>query len=228
MVSGACYGVVSGGGRYARPGMTDVALPLPDVERRQLVRRAQLLAWSSLVIITLEGVIGIAAGIAAGSIALIGFGIDSAIEGLASVIVIWRFWGARGHSETAERRAQQLVAVSFFLLAPYIAIEAVRALVGGDESSLSWVGIGLALMSLLLMPWLGVAKQRVGRRLGSTATAGEGTQNILCAFMAAALLAGLLANAVLGWWWADPVAALVIAGIAVREGQKAWRGDECC
>lgn len=208
--------------------MTDVALRLHDIERRQLVRRAQLLAWSSLIVITLEGVIGIAAGVAAGSIALIGFGIDSAIEGIASVIVIWRFWGARAHSESAERRAQQLVAVSFLLLAPYIAVEAVRALVGGDEPSVSWIGIGLALMSLVLMPGLGIAKQRVGRRLGSAATAGEGTQNILCAYMAAALLVGLLANAVLSWWWADPIAALVIAGIAVREGQKTWRGDDCC
>jgi len=208
--------------------MTDVALPLRGTERQRLVRRAQFLAWSSLAWMTLEGVIAVVAGVLAGSIALVGFGIDSAIEGIASVIIIWRFWGTRAHSTRAERRAQQLVATSFWLLAPYIAIEAVRTLVTGDEPSVSWVGIGLAVGSLVLMPLFGIAKQRVGRRLGSAATTGEGTQNILCAYMSVALLAGLLANAVAGWWWADPLAALAIAAIAVREGQKTWRGDDCC
>jgi len=208
--------------------MANLALPLQDVERHALVRRAQLLAWSSLAWMTIEGAVAIVAGVLAGSIALIGFGVDSAIEGLASIIVIWRFWGTRAHSVHAERRAQQVVAISFFVLAPYIAVEALRSLVAADEPSVSWLGIGLAVASLVLMPLLGMAKRRVGVRLGSLATAGEGTQNILCAYMAAALLVGLLANAALGWWWADPLAALVIAGIAAREGLETWRGDECC
>ena len=208
--------------------MSDVALPLPDVERQRLVRRAQLLAWSSLAWMTIEGAVAVVAGVLAGSIALIGFGIDSAIEGLASVIVIWRFWGRRAHSDRAERRAQQLVAVSFFLLAPYLAIEAVRALVAQHEPDVSWLGIVLTVTSLVLMPVFGVAKRRVGRQLGSAATAGEGTQNLLCAYLSAAVLAGLLANAALGWWWADPLAALVVAAVAVREGLETWRGDECC
>src|SRR6266540_1548818 len=168
-----------------------------------------------------------ASGIAAGSIALIGFGISSAVEGLASVIVIWRFTGGRTLSEHSERRAQQLVAVSFWLLAPYVAIEAVHKLVTGDEPGVSWLGIGLTIASVILMPAFGVAKQRLGARLGSAATAGEGTQNILCAYLGAAVLIGLGANAALGWWWADPVAAVFIAAVAVREGLQSWRGEEC-
>jgi len=190
--------------------------------------RAKLLAWASLGWMTIEGVVAVAAGIAAGSIALIGFGISSAVEGLASVIVIWRFTGGRTLSEHSERRAQQLVAVSFWLLAPYVAIEAVHKLVTGDEPGVSWLGIGLTIASVILMPAFGVAKQRLGARLGSAATAGEGTQNILCAYLGAAVLLGLGANAAFGWWWADPVAAFFIAAVAVREGRESWRGDECC
>jgi divalent metal cation (Fe/Co/Zn/Cd) transporter len=197
-------------------------------ERNRLVRRARLLAWSSLLWMTAEGAIAIGAGIAAGSIALIGFGIDSAIEGIASVVIIWRFWGKRALSEAAERRAQKLVAVQFFILAPYVAIEAVRTLVTGDEPDVSGLGIALTAVSLVLMPYFGVAKRRVGARLGSRATTGEGMQNILCAYLSAAVLAGLVANALLGWWWADPVAALVIAAVAVREGLESWRGADCC
>jgi divalent metal cation (Fe/Co/Zn/Cd) transporter len=201
--------------------------PLHPVERDRLIRYAKLLAWSSLVWMTAEGVIAVAAGVMAGSIALIGFGIDSAIEGLASVI-IWRFWGARALSETAERRAQKLVAISFFLLAPYVAIEAIRALVTGSEPETSWLGIGLTIGSAIFMPFFGVAKKRVGAQLGSAATAGEGTQNLICAYLAVGVLAGLLANTVLGWWWLDPVVALGIAVLAVHEGREAWEGEECC
>ena len=132
---------------------------------------------------TVEGVVAVVAGIAAGSIALIGFGLDSAIEGIASVIIIWRFWGARALSEQAERRAQKLVAVSFFLLAPYVAIESVRALVTGHEAATSYLGIGLTVVSAALMPIFAVAKRRVGAELGSAATAAEGTQNMLCAYL---------------------------------------------
>jgi divalent metal cation (Fe/Co/Zn/Cd) transporter len=191
-------------------------------------RRARLLAWASLGWMTIEGVVAVVAGIAAGSIALIGFGISSAVEGLASVIVIWRFTGRRTLSEHAERRAQQLVAVSFWLLAPYVAIEAGHKLVTGDEPGVSWLGIGLTIASVILMPAFGLAKQRLGDRLGSAATAGEGTQNILCAYLGAAVLIGLGTNAAFGWWWADPVAALFIAAVAVREGLESWRGEECC
>ena len=174
-----------------------------------------------------EGAVGIIAASVAGSVALLGFGIDSVIEGAASVIVIWRFTGGRRLSETAEERAQKLVAVSFFLLAPYIAQDAIRTVVSGEHPSTSWVGIGLAISSMLIMPWLGRAKQRIGQRLGSAATAGEGAQNMLCAYMAAGVLAGLMANALFGWWWLDPAIALGIAALAVREGREAWEGHGC-
>jgi divalent metal cation (Fe/Co/Zn/Cd) transporter len=196
-------------------------------DRDRYVRYARLLAWSSLVWMTAEGVIAVVAGVLAGSIALIGFGIDSAIEGMASVVIIWRFWGARSLSETAERRAQKLVAVQFFILAPYVAIEAVRALVTGHEAETSWLGIGLTLTSAAFMPAFGIAKQRVGARLGSAATRAEGTQNLLCAYLSVAVLAGLLGNTLIGWWWLDPIAALFIAYVAIREGREAWEGDEC-
>ncbi len=176
---------------------------------------------------TAEGVIAVAAGIAAGSIALIGFGFDSAIEGIASVIIIWRFWGTRALSEQAERRAQKLVAVSFFLLAPYVAIESVRALVTGHEAQTTWLGIGLTIASAALMPAFGIAKRRVGAELGSAATAAEGTQNMLCAYLSLAVLAGLLGNTLFGAWWLDPLAGLFIAYVAVREGREAWEGEEC-
>lgn len=177
---------------------------------------------------TVEGAVAIAAGIVAGSVALIGFGIDSAIEGLASVIIIWRFTGSRMFSEMAERRAQKLVAIQFFLLAPYVAIEALRSLLGGERPDPSWVGIGLAASSVVLMPVLGIAKQRIADRLGSAATKGEGRQNMLCAYLAGALLVGLLGNALAGLWWLDPLVALLIAAVAVQEGLEAWRGEGCC
>src|SRR5439155_26160511 len=175
----------------------------------------------------IEGVVAVVAGITAGSIALIGFGISSAVEGLASVIVIWRFSGGRTLSEHAERRAQQLVAISFWLLAPYVALEAVHKLVVGDKPGVSWLGIGLTIASVIFMPLFGVAKRRLGDRLGSAATAGEGTQNILCAYLGAAVLLGLAANAALGWWWADSIAALFLSAVAVREGAESWRGESC-
>jgi divalent metal cation (Fe/Co/Zn/Cd) transporter len=194
----------------------------------QLARRARLLSWASLGYMALEGIVAVVAGIVAGSIALIGFGIDSAIEGFASVIIVWRFTGSRTLSETAERRAQKLVAVQFFVLAPYVAIEATRALMNGSHPDESIVGIALAASSLVVMPLLGRAKQRIGTRIGSSATASEGKQNLLCAYLAAALLVGLLGNVLLGAWWLDPLAALFIAYVAVQEGREAWRGDACC
>ena len=194
----------------------------------RLVRWTQALAWASLIWMTIEGAVGIWAGIAAASIALIGFGLSSAVEGLASVIVIWRFWGERALSGDAERRAQKAVAISFWLLAPYVAIEAVHKLWTGSAPETSYVGIALTATAIVLMPLLGVAKHRLGARLNSAATAGEGTQNLLCAYLSVAVLAGLALNAAFGLWWADPVAALVIAAVAVKEGRESWRGEGCC
>jgi divalent metal cation (Fe/Co/Zn/Cd) transporter len=177
---------------------------------------------------SLEGAIAIAAGIAAGSIALIGFGLDSAIEGVASVVIIWRFTGARVLSHAAEERAQKLVAAQFFLLAPYIAFEAIQALVNAEHAAVSGLGMVLTASSVIGMPLLGIAKQRVARTLSSQATHGEGTQNLLCAYLATAVFLGLAGNALFGWWWLDPIAALAIAGLALREGVETWRGEGCC
>jgi divalent metal cation (Fe/Co/Zn/Cd) transporter len=194
----------------------------------RLAGRARLLSWLSLAWMTVEGAVAIAAGIVAGSIALIGFGLDSAIEGLASVVIIWRFTGHRVFSAAAEQRAQRLVAVQFFVLAPYVTFESVKSLAGGEHADVSWVGIALAIGSVILMPLLGIAKQRLAEQLGSAATAGEGRQNMLCAYLAGALLVGLLGNALAGAWWLDPAVGLLIAGVAVREGVETWKGDGCC
>ena len=191
-------------------------------------RLARGLAWLSLAWMTAEGVLGLVAGITAGSISLLGWALGSVIEGLASVIVIWRFTGSRTLSETAEGRARKAVAISFFLLAPYLAIEAIRDLVSGHTTETSWLGIAVTTASLLVMPGLGMAKQRLGRRLGSGATAGEGVQNLMCAAQAGAVLLGLAATAVLGWAWLDSAVALLLAAWAVREGRESWRGDDCC
>jgi divalent metal cation (Fe/Co/Zn/Cd) transporter len=194
----------------------------------QLAGRVKLLSWLSLAWMTVEGAVAIVAGIVAGSIALVGFGLDSAIEGFASVIIIWRFTGHRVFSHAAEERAQKLVAVQFFLLAPYVGFESVKGLIGGEHPDVSWVGIGLAIGSVVFMPMLAVAKQRLADQLGSAATAGEGRQNMLCAYLAGALLIGLLGNALVGAWWLDPTVGLLIAGVAVKEGVESWRGEGCC
>jgi divalent metal cation (Fe/Co/Zn/Cd) transporter len=198
-----------------------------DSGRERLIRRARLLAWLSLGWMTIEGGVAVAAGLIASSPALIGFGFDSAIEGLASVIIIWRFAERRALSEEAELRAQKLVAVSFFLLAPYVAYEALSTLIAGNHPETSVIGIALSATSLVLMPYLGMAKKRIGTRLESSATAGEGAQNILCAYLAAGVLAGLAANSLFGLWWLDPVVALGIAGLAISEGRESWRGESC-
>src|SRR3712207_6286479 len=177
---------------------------------------------------TVEGAVAILAGLAAGSVALIGFGLDSAIEGFASVVIVWRFTGSRVFSQAAETRAQKLVAVQFYVLAPYVGLESVRALAGGARPDETLVGILLATGSVVFMPMLAVAKQRLADRLGSAATKGEGRQNMLCAYLAAALLIGLLGNALAGAWWLDPVVGLLIAALAVKEGAEAWRGEGCC
>jgi divalent metal cation (Fe/Co/Zn/Cd) transporter len=201
---------------------------LPPVERLKLQRRARLLAWSGIAWHFIEFAIAVGAGIAAGSIALIGFGADSLIESFAGFTVIWLFTGRRLHSGTAERRAQQLIALSFYVLAAYVGVEAIRTLASGDHPGTSWVVIGLAAFTAPTMPLLALAKRRVGMRLSSSATVKEGAQNMLCAYLSIALLAGLLLNAAAGWWWADPGAALFIAVVALKEGRESWRGEGCC
>jgi divalent metal cation (Fe/Co/Zn/Cd) transporter len=199
-------------------------------ERARLVRRARMLAWGGIAWHVVEFAVAIAAGLAASSIALIGFGIDSLIESLAGLTVVWLFAAPRRGSAAAERRAQQLIAVSFAVLALYVGVEAVRALVAADAPDASLAGIALAAVTAPAMPLLARAKARVGHALGSHATVSEGAQNMVCAYLSIALLLGLGANAALDWWWADPLAALVVAGVAALEARRAWRGepDACC
>ena len=214
---------------------TSVELPTVHAPARitrarygELAHRAKALSWLSLAWMTIEGAVAIGAGIIAGSVALVGFGLDSAIEGFASVIIVWRFTGDRVFSHAAEHRAQRLVAIQFFLLAPYVAFESLKAIITGEHPDVSWVGIGLSVGSIVFMPMLGIAKQRIADEIGSAATAGEGRQNMLCAYLAGALLVGLLGNALLGAWWLDPAVGLLIAAVAVKEGREAWRGEGCC
>jgi divalent metal cation (Fe/Co/Zn/Cd) transporter len=196
--------------------------------RQRLVRRARLLAWTGNVWHLAEFGIALGAGIAASSIALIGFGLDAFVEMFAGMVVVWRFAAHRDGTVAAERRAQQLIAISFFCLAAYVGAESIDTLVAGQHPGTSWVGIGLAAFTAPTMPLLAVAKRRTGQRLASAATVSEAGQNMLCAYLSVALLGGLLANALAGWWWADPGAALVISALAVREGRSSWRGDACC
>jgi divalent metal cation (Fe/Co/Zn/Cd) transporter len=234
------------GVRFPSPALTDAAsilgvssVELPTLrlaptaardehERAGLVRRARVLAWLGVGWHFVEAAVAALAGLAAGSIALVGFGADSLIESVAGCVVLWRFAGSRAASERAERRAQKLIAASFYVLAVYVAAEAVRTLAAAHHPETSWVGIGLSLLTLATMPALAVAKGRIGERLGSAAVKSEGRQNMLCAYLSGALLVGLGANALTGAWWADPVTALVIAGVAVKEGRDAWLGDSCC
>jgi divalent metal cation (Fe/Co/Zn/Cd) transporter len=202
------------------------AAPSP-AQRRRLVARARQLAWLGLGWHVVEAAVAVSAGVVAGSVALVGFGADSLIEAAAGIVVLWLMAEARSASPAAERRGQQLIAASFVVLAAYIGVEAVRDLVAGHHPDSSWVGIGLAVVTLATMPPLAVAKRRVGEQLGSSATASESRQTMLCAYLSAALLAGLLANAAAGLWWADPATGLVIAAVALREARDAWRGRAC-
>lgn len=213
-------------------GPRTAGLPAPAARAAvwlRAARQARWLAWASLAWMGTEGAIGLWQGLAAGSVALAGWALGSVVEGLASVIVIWRFTGARTLSESAERRAQRGVAVSFWLLAPCIAAESARDLLTGHHAETTVIGIALTAAALPAMPLLGRAKHKLGTRLGSAATAGEGTQNYLCAAQAAAVLLALSVTA--AWpaaWWLDPAAGLGIAAVAVREGRRSWRGDDCC
>jgi divalent metal cation (Fe/Co/Zn/Cd) transporter len=189
---------------------------------------ARRLAWIAMAVVLIEGAVGLWEGLAVGSVALTGWALGGGSEALASAMVIWRFSGARTLSHTAERRAQRGVAVSFWLTAPYIGIESIRHLTGEHHAQTSVIGIGLTAIALLLMPILGWANHQLGARLDSGATEGEGTQNYLCAAQAAGVLSGLGITAVWpGGWWIDPAIGLAIAGIAVWEGIRSWRGHAC-
>lgn len=202
------------------------APPPADVDRARLGRRAQILAGASVTYNVVECVIAVTAGLAAGSVALIGFGLDSLVEVSSGLIILWQF---RHHlPETRERTALRLMALSFFALAAYVSFESARSLLVGAEPDPSLVGIGLAAASLVIMPFLSWAQGRTGKVLGSKAVVADSTQTLLCTYLSAVLLSGLVLNATLGWTWADPLAGLVIAAVAVREGREAWRGEGCC
>lgn len=190
-------------------------------------RQAKLLAWASLAWMSVEGFVGVLAGLQAHSLGIVTWAASSFVEALASLIVVWRFTGRRTLSATSEARAQKWVAASFFLLAPYFVIEAVRKLISGDGADATVLGIALTSSAIVLMPLLGRAKLRLGRKLDSGATSGEGIQNIMCAVQAATALVAIAGSSV-GLAFLDPIAALVIAAIALKEGRDGWRGEDTC
>lgn len=196
-----------------------------SARRAQLNRRSLHLAYATAGYNALEGVVAVAAGVAASSTALLGFGLDSFVEVSSALVVIWQFRSRV--PESRERLALRLIAVSFFALAAWVTVDAVRSLLGSEQAETSPVGIGIAAVSVLVMPLLVWAKRRTGRELGSATVVADSMQTMLCTYLSVIVLVGLLANAALGWWWADPVAALVIAAVAVREGVEAWRGEQC-
>ncbi|MEH0820705.1 MULTISPECIES: cation diffusion facilitator family transporter [unclassified Micromonospora] len=200
------------------------ALLTPE-RRAVLSRRSLWLAYATAGYNLLEGLVAIAAGAAASSAALIGFGLDSFVEVSSAAVLIWQFRSRV--PEDRERLALRLIGASFFALAAWVTFDAVRSLLAGGDADASPVGIGLAVASLLVMPLLVRAKRRTGRELGSATVMADSTQTMLCTYLSAVLLVGLVLNAVWGWSWADPIAALVIAGVAVKEGVEAWRGEHC-
>ena len=195
-------------------------------DRARLGKRAQLLAGTSVAYNAIEAVIAITAGLVAGSVALIGFGLDSIVEVSSGLIILWQF--RHPLPETREKQALRLMALSFFALAAYVTFESVRALLSEHNPDASPVGIGLAAASLAIMPFLSWAQRRTGRALGSNAVVADSTQTLLCTYLSAVLLVGLVLNATLGWSWADPIVGLIIAAVAVKEGREAWRGESCC
>jgi len=197
-----------------------------QIDRRRLGRRAQLLAGASVTYNVIEAVVAVTAGLVAGSVALVGFGLDSVVEVSSGLIIIWQF--RHPLPETRERQALRLLALSFFALAAYVTFESVRSLITQATPDVSPVGIGLAIASLIVMPFLSWAQRRTGKALNSNAVVADSTQTLLCTYLSAVLLIGLLLNATLGWSWADPIAGLIIAAVAVREGVQAWRGHNCC
>lgn len=203
-----------------------IATALSATERTRLGRRAQLLAGASVAYNVIEAFIAIGAGIAAGSVSLIGFGLDSIVEVSSGLIILWQFRHAL--PESRERQALKLMALAFFGLAAYVTVESIRALVSGHSPDHSTVGIVLAAVSLIVMPALSVAQRRTGQRLSSASVVADGTQTLLCTYLSAVLLVGLVLNSTLGWAWADPIAGLIIAAVAVKEGREAWKGENCC
>jgi len=191
-----------------------------------LTRRVRLLVATTIGYNVVEAAVALAAGTAASSGALIGFGLDSIVEVMSAVAVAWQFSGAQ--HEARERAALRVIALSFFALAAFVSLDSVRALTTAEPADPSPVGIGLAAVSLLVMPWLSWAQRRAGRELGSRSAVADSKQTLLCTYLSGVLLAGLVLNSTAGWSWADPAAALVIAAVAVREGREAWRGDACC
>lgn len=199
---------------------------LSVADRSRLGRRAQLLAGASVAYNVIEAVIAISAGLVAGSVALVGFGLDSVVEVSSGAIILWQF--RHTMPESRERQALRLMAFSFFALAAYVSFESVRSLLGDAEPDSSAVGIVLAALSLAIMPFLSWAQRRTGKALGSNAVVADSTQTLLCTYLSGVLLVGLVLNATLGWSWADPIAGLIIAAVAVKEGRDAWRGEGCC
>jgi divalent metal cation (Fe/Co/Zn/Cd) transporter len=201
--------------------------PALAVERRAaLTRRVRLLVAATITYNVIEAVVALSAGAVASSAALVGFGLDSIIEVASAAAVAWQFSGR--DPEARERAALRIIALSFFALAAYVTVESVRALLGATEAMPSTVGIVLAALSLLVMPVLSHAQRRAGRELGSLSAVADSKQTLLCTYLSAVLLVGLLLNTLFGWSWADPIAALAIAAVALREGRQAWRGHHCC
>jgi divalent metal cation (Fe/Co/Zn/Cd) transporter len=194
--------------------------------RAALTRRVRLLVAATITYNVVEAAVALTAGTIASSTALIGFGLDSVIEVASATAVAWQFSGADPRAR--ERAALRVIAFSFFALAAFVTVESVRALLGAEEARHSTVGIVLAAVSLVVMPLLSAAQRRAGRELGSASAVADSHQTLLCTYLSAVLLVGLLLNSAFGWHWADPVAALVIAVVAVREGRTAWRGEHCC
>ncbi|MEV0910021.1 cation transporter [Streptomyces hokutonensis] len=209
---------------------TPLAPPGPSpVRRDELARRIRLLVGATIAYNVVEAVVALTAGTAASSSALVGFGLDSVVEVSSAAAVAWQF-SAADHAvrEARETRALRIIALSFFALAAYVAVESVRAFAGVGGADRSYVGIALAAVSFAVMPFLSAAQRRAGRELGSASAVADSKQTLLCTYLSAVLLAGLVANAALGWSWADPAAALVIAAVAVKEGRDAWQGKGCC
>lgn len=221
---GADAGVAGG----ARCATADHRGPVRDAAWLRDARWARQLAWISLALVAVQGVVGLWQGLAAGSVALTGWALSAVPEGLAGVMVIWRFTGDRALSDSAERRAQIGVAVSFWLSAPYIAAESVHHLLGEHRTHTAVIGIAVTAAAAVVMPVLGRAQRRLAVRLASAATAGEGVQNYLCATQAAAVLVGLAVTATWsGGWWLDPAIGLGVAAVAVWQGVRSWRGEGC-
>ncbi|MFH8474510.1 cation transporter [Streptomyces sp. NPDC018000] len=209
--------------------MAAMSLGPSPARRDALTKRIRLLVAATITYNVIEAVVAITAGSLASSTALIGFGLDSVIEVSSAAAVAWQFSATDHHvREAREKRTLRIIAVSFFALAIYVTVDAVRALTGTGEAQHSTTGIVLAALSLAIMPFLSAAQRKAGRELGSATAVADSKQTLLCTYLSAVLLVGLLANSLFGWSWADPIAALVIAAVAVKEGREAWRGDACC